>query len=101
MNIKDDLVRHHHWLRQYGLNDSHSGSASVREDDSFWITPDDCCSDTLTSGDLVECTLGGHLDRRASPDAPLHLAILRANPQLAAILHSHGPYTVAMTMDIQ
>lgn len=31
MHMKDDLVRHYHWLRQYGLNDSHSGNASVRD----------------------------------------------------------------------
>lgn len=39
MNLKDDLVRHYHWLRQYGLNDSHSGNASVRNGETFWITP--------------------------------------------------------------
>ena len=99
MNIKDDLVRHYHWLRQYGLNDSHSGNASVREDDAFWITPTGCCADTLSSGELIECRLDGVIGKSASMDARLHLAVYQANPDSRAVLHSHGPYSVAMTMD--
>jgi L-fuculose-phosphate aldolase len=99
MNIKDDLVHHYRWLRQYGLNDSHSGNASVRVDNSIWITPAGCCADTLTSGELVECTVDGMIAKEASSDAFLHLAIYQANPRTRAMLHSHGPYSVAMTMD--
>ena len=99
MNIKDDLVRHYHWLRQYGLNDSHSGNASVRDGDSFWITPTGCCADTLSSGELIECRLDGVIGQSASLDARLHLAVYQANPETRAVLHSHGPYSVAMTMD--
>ena len=32
-------------------------------------------------------------------DASLHLAVYQANPKAGAVLHSHGPYSVAMTMD--
>ena len=99
MSIKDELVRHYYWLRQYGLNDSHSGNASIRQGDSVWITPTGCCADTLTSGDLLECRLGGAIPDGASLDAPLHLAIYTANTAARAVLHSHGPYSVAMTMD--
>lgn len=99
MNIKDELVRHYHWLRVYGLNDSHSGNASVREDDTVWVTPTGCCADLLSSGDLIACDFEGRIGRGASLDARLHVAVYGANPRARAILHSHGPYTVAMTMD--
>ena len=99
MNIKDNLARHYLWLRQYGLNDSHSGNASVRDGDSFWITPTGCCADLLSSGDLVECQMDGVIGKGASMDASLHLAVYQSNPQTHAVLHSHGPYSVAMTMD--
>lgn len=99
MNLKDDLVRHYQWLRQYGLNDSHSGNASVRDAEDFWITPTGCCADTLSSGDLVECHIDGSIGKGASMDASLHLAVYKANPKAGAVLHSHGPYSVAMTMD--
>jgi len=99
MNIKDDLVRHYRWLRQYGLNDSHSGNASARDGDTFWITPTGCCADTLSSGDLVECRLDGGIGKGASMDARRNSAVYQANPRVRALLHSHGPYSVAMTMD--
>ncbi len=101
MTFKDDLVRHFRWLRQYGLNDSHSGNGSVRHGDTVWITPADCCADTLSSGDLVECSLDGYVGNDASANAMLHLAVYQSNPNAQALLQSHGPYTVAMTMDSQ
>ncbi|MEE4378624.1 MAG: class II aldolase/adducin family protein [Candidatus Competibacteraceae bacterium] len=99
MNIKDDLVRHYRWLRQYGLNDSHSGNASVRDDETVWVTPSGCCADTLSSGEVLGCLLDGETGKGASLDVALHLAVYRTNPNANAILHSHGPYSVAMTMN--
>jgi L-fuculose-phosphate aldolase len=99
VNIKQDLVRHYHWLRQYGLNDSHSGNASVRDGDTVWITPTGCCADTLCEDDLVACTIEGEVGDQASLDAPLHIAVYQQNPQSRAVLHSHGPHAVALTLN--
>jgi L-fuculose-phosphate aldolase len=98
MDLREDLVRHYRWLRQYGLNDSHSGNASVRTGDHIWVTPTGACADTLTAADLLACPLAGPPSAGASLDTPLHLAVYRANPKAAAVLHSHGPYSVALTM---
>ena len=35
----------------------------------------------------------------ASLDAPLHLAVYAARPDAMAVLHSHGPHSIAMTLD--
>jgi L-fuculose-phosphate aldolase len=94
-----DLVRHYRWLRQYGLNDSHSGNASVRVGDTVWITPTGACADTLAEDELLACPLEGPAPAAASLDAPLHLAVYRRNPALGALLHSHGPHAVALTLD--
>lgn len=99
MHCKQELVRHYHWLRQYGLNDSHSGNASVREGDTIWVTPTGCCADTLSADDLVACSVKGEIGDGASLDAPLHIAVYQHNPSTRAILHSHGPHCVALTMD--
>ncbi|MCP5419805.1 MAG: class II aldolase/adducin family protein [Gammaproteobacteria bacterium] len=99
MNIKDELVRYYKFLRKYGLNDSHSGNASIRDGEQVWITPSGCCADTVSSGELLECRHDGWIGAGASLDAPLHLAVYQGNPQVNAMLHSHGPYSVAMTMD--
>jgi len=99
MNIKQDLVQHYHWLRQYGLNDSHSGNASVRDGDTIWVTPTGCCADTLTEADLIACHINGETGEGASLDAPLHIAVYQKNSATRAVLHSHGPYCVALTLD--
>jgi L-fuculose-phosphate aldolase len=98
MHVKDELIRHYQWLRIHGCNDSHSGNASIRDGDTIWVTPTGCCADTLTANELIGCSHQTPAPG-ASLDAPLHLAILRKNPAYTAVLHSHGPYSVAMTMN--
>jgi L-fuculose-phosphate aldolase len=99
MDCRDDLVRYYRLLRDHGLNDSHSGNASVRDGATVWVTPSGACADTLEPGMLVRCDVGGAVGPGASLDAPLHLAVYRANPAARAVLHSHGPHAVALTLD--
>lgn len=99
MDLRPDLVRHYRWLRQYGLNDSHSGNLSVRCDTHYWITPTGACADTLETGDLVRCPLDTQPPSGASLDANLHRQVYRRNPLARAVMHSHGPYSTAMTLN--
>jgi L-fuculose-phosphate aldolase len=92
------LLRYYRWLRRYGLNDSHSGNASVRDGDVAWVTPTGCGGDTLEAGQLLRCPLDAPPPAGASLDAPLHLAVYAANPAARAVLHSHGPHSIAMTL---
>jgi len=98
MDPRLDLIRHYHWLRQYGLNDSHSGNASVRCGDDYWVTPTGACADTLEADALLRCPLNGQPITGASLDAPLHRQVYRENPRAGAVLHSHGAYSVAATL---
>ena len=99
MSTKEKLVAYYSWLRQYGYNDSHSGNASFREDDTVWITPSGACAETLRPEDLVACSMHGEAGEKASFDATLHIEVYRQNPEARALLHSHGPYTIALTLD--
>ena len=99
MCTKEKLVVYYSWLRQYGYNDSHSGNASFREQDTVWITPTGACADTLRPKDLVACSMQGAAGEKASFDAELHIEVYRKNPEARALLHSHGPYTIAATLD--
>jgi len=96
--LKQELVQHYLWLRQYGCNDSHSGNASFRWHDEVWVTPTGCCADTLTADDLVRCQIDGHKEEGASLDAALHIEVYRKNPEARAVFHSHGPHAVAVTL---
>ena len=99
MSQKEELVRHYSWLRSYGYNDSHSGNASLRDDDIIWVTPTGACADTLQADDLIACKLDGQIGKDASFDARLHIEVYKHNPKATAVLHSHGPYTIALTMN--
>lgn len=99
MNIKQELVQYYHWLRQYGLNDSHSGNISVRDGNKIWVTPTGACADTLTDNDLIDCTLTESPPVGATLDAALHLAVYQQNKNANAVMHSHGAHTVAMTLN--
>lgn len=98
MTIQDDLTQYYQWLRRYGYNDSHSGNASVRQGNDFWVTPTGCCADTLVAHDLVHCQLDSPPTKGASLDAILHQAVYQNNSKANAILHSHGAYSVAVTL---
>ena len=98
MDPKHDLLRHYQWLRHYGYNDSHSGNASIRVDNSIWVTPTGACADTLQAEQLVDCDIEGRIGKGASLDAPLHIKVYQKNSDAGAVLHSHGAYSVAMTM---
>ena len=99
--LKQQLVEHYRWLRQYGCNDSHSGNASFRWRDEIWVTPTGCCADTLQADDLILCNIDGSKESGGSLDAPLHIQIYQQDPQARAVIHSHGPHVVAMTLDGQ
>lgn len=96
--LRESLVRYYRQLRAHGLNDSHSGNASVRDGDIAWVTPSGCSGETLAPADLLACPLDAAPPAGASLDAPLHLAVYRANPATRAVLHSHGPHSIAMTL---
>ena len=97
MDPKHDLIRHYKWLRKYGYNDSHSGNASIRDGNEFWVTPTGACADTLEIDQLIKCK-NDHIAKDASLDASLHSLVYQKNSSSSAILHSHGAYSVAMTM---
>jgi len=97
--LKQDLVRHYAWLRRYGYNDSHSGNASVRDGNTIWVTPTGACADTLEANHLIECSLNGSCGEHASFDSKLHLEIYKQNAKASAVFHSHGPHTIALTMN--
>lgn len=99
MDVRQDLVRYYRLLREHGLNDSHSGNASVRDGDAVWITPTGCCADTVQPGDLVRCHIDGTLGQDASLDARLHVMVYQKNADAGAMLHSHGAHTVALTLN--
>ena len=99
MATKQELVLYYKRLRQNGLNDSHSGNASVRTAQGMWITPTGACAENLDVNDLVLCNTDSPATPGASLDAPLHGAIYRELSAALAVLHFHPAHAIALTLD--
>ena len=95
---REDVVRYYRWLHQYGYNDSHSGNASIRVADAFYLTPEGAGADRLRPSDLIRCPLDGELPDHASVDARLHRSVYLAQPEARGVLHSHGAYSVGVSL---
>lgn len=95
---RDELLHYYGALRRFGLNDSHSGNASVRDGDTVWITPSGAPAERLARANLVACALPDRLGDGASLDGRLHLAVYRECPAAGAVLHAHNPHVLALTM---
>jgi len=99
MDTPESLVRYYGLLRQYGLNDSHSGNGSFRIDGDVYITPTGACTDNLGADQIVRISMADEPVPSASQDQRLHRAVYRHNPDACAVLHSHNPFTVALTLN--
>ncbi len=93
-----DLVRIYRRMREYGLNDPHSGNASLRLGNQVWITPHGAWAEELTDAELVLLDLDSEIPTGASWDTPLHCATYRKQKAHGAVLHGHGLYSVAVSL---
>ncbi|MBK1635550.1 class II aldolase/adducin family protein [Rhodovulum adriaticum] len=92
-------------MNTVGLNQGTSGNISVRVGDYILITPTSIPYEDLLPEDIVRLDMDGtpHGLRKPSSEWRFHLDILRARPDLNAVVHAHAPYctTLAiMHMDI-
>jgi len=89
-----------------GLISAAEGNLSLRIDDArLLVTPAGRRKDELEPDDLVEVRLGH--DERAqrsrtglapTSDLAIHLAVLAARPDAAAVVHAHLPASMALTV---
>lgn len=95
---RTQLARYYRLLRRHGYNDSHSGNGSVRDGDTVWLTPTGASGDRIAADDMIAAGVDAEPPAGTSLDAALHLAVYRATPEAGALLHSHGPYTIALSL---
>lgn len=88
-----------------GINQGTSGNISVRTPDGMLITPSGIPYETMTPDMLVELPL----DRPPAPDAKpkpssewrFHRSLLRARPDINAVVHAHPPHCTALAIQRQ
>jgi len=88
-------------LNERGLNHGSSGNASVRWEQGLLITPTGMAYEDLAPQDIVYMDLYGEVEqgqRRPSSEWAFHAALLKARPELHAVLHAHSPNATALAV---
>jgi L-fuculose-phosphate aldolase len=93
-------------IRVAGQANALIGSASVRQGDRFWITPNNALrgalgsdaigSNALEPEDLIACALDAPAPLDAALDASIHCEVYRQQPNIGALFQTKGPYSMAL-----
>lgn len=84
-------------MEKAGLNQGTSGNVSVRHGEGFLVTPSSLPYDRMTPDDVVAMGWdGSHAGRRPSSEWRFHRDILRARPEVGAVVHCHSVHATAL-----
>ncbi|HNP34681.1 MAG TPA: class II aldolase/adducin family protein [Woeseiaceae bacterium] len=98
--LRDEVLTHALKLNSSGLNQGTSGNLSVRASDGFLITPSGVPYDELAAADIVYMSLDGDWkhDLQPSSEWRFHRDILRAKPDVNAVVHAHPTWCTALAI---
>src|ERR1700746_3685775 len=91
-------------MNALGINQGTSGNISVRHGDGLLITPTSVPYEAMTVEQIVFMDMkGGFAEgQRPSSEWRFHLDILRARPEVEAVVHAHPTYcTILAIMGLQ
>jgi L-fuculose-phosphate aldolase len=83
-----------------GINQGTSGNISLRHGDGLLITPTSTPYEALQPEQIVYMHLDGNHDpaQRPSSEWRFHRDILKARPEVQAIVHAHPPYSTMLAI---
>ena len=89
-------------LAAAGLNRGTSGNVSLRRGDTVLVSPSGVMPERLRAGDVAAMPIEGggawSGPLRPSTEWRFHLDILRARPEMAAVVHCHPTYATALSI---
>ena len=87
-------------MNALGINQGTSGNISLRHDAGLLITPTSVPYETMQPEQIVFMGLDGSFDaaQRPSSEWRFHLDILRARPEVNAVVHAHPPYSTILAI---
>jgi L-fuculose-phosphate aldolase len=91
-------------MNQCGLNQGTSGNVAARVElgeagARILVTPTGMAYDAMEPEDIVELTMDGteRGRRRASSEWRIHLEIMKARPEVRAVLHAHSMFSTTLS----
>jgi L-fuculose-phosphate aldolase len=87
-------------MNRTGLNHGTSGNISVRHGDGMLITPTALPYSRMTPADIVRMSFDGSTEGPHKPSSEwrFHLDILRARPEIGAVVHAHPPFATTLAI---
>ena len=87
-------------MSELGINQGTSGNISLRHDEGMLITPTSVPYETMQPEQIVFMGLDGSFDARQRPSSEwrFHLDILKARPEVNAVVHAHPPYATTLAI---
>lgn len=103
LKLRKAIVASARAMNASGLNQGTSGNISARRRDRLLITPSATPYEEMTPDSIASMPLDADDGRYEGPFKPstewrFHLAILRARPDVGAVVHAHSPYATALSM---
>ena len=89
-----------HYLDKLGYVAGSEGNISIRRENEIYIKASGVYLAEAKEGDFVKVDLSGKWEgkKRPSIELPMHLAIYKVRKEVNAIIHSHPPYTTALSV---
>ncbi len=96
--LRTELLQTSRRMVELGLNRGTAGNASVRCGDNILITPSATPVAEMSEPDMVLLAADGQIlqGRKPSSEWRFHCDILRARPEIGAVLHMHSTYATTM-----
>lgn len=103
LDIRRDIIAHCLKMNVNGLNQGVSGNISVRSGERMLITPTSIPYDRMQPDEIASMSLGEDYGAWEGPRPPstewrFHLDIMRARPEVGAIVHAHPTYCTSLAI---
>lgn len=96
--VREHIIAACKRLEHSGLNRGTAGNISCREKDHFLITPTGVPVDEITPSKIVAVDFDGKVIGIGKPSSEwrFHCDILKARPEINAVVHTHAPHATAL-----
>jgi L-fuculose-phosphate aldolase len=87
-------------MNRLGINQGTSGNISLRHEDGMLITPTSTPYEAMQPDQVVFMTLDADPDGSQKPSSEwrFHRDILKARPEVSAVVHAHPPYATILAI---
>lgn len=98
--LRKEIVAAYRSMNGLGINQGTSGNISVRWQDGMLIGPSGLPYDVMAPDDICHVRLDGSCDSPLTPSSEwrFHRDIIKARPEVGAIVHAHPTYCTALAM---